>query len=592
MWAHGLAVCVVLGALGATSLARAHPFSGYEEESVRLALEEVHRELDPAPEHKWVEAVDVVTLDVVERRDPAPRFLNWFHATSRASVIRREMLIGVGDRYDTALVEETERNLRVRQLSVVLVVPTKGSAQDRVRLLAVTKDVWSLRVNWEPVFVNGRLYSLFLQPSEENFLGRHKTVNTNLVLTPATYTVGLGFVDPRIGGTRLQTRATANLIVNCRTGGVEGSTGSFEYGKPLYSAHTRWAWVASTAWSQNVVRPGGTVGRSICSDDRPVSVELPGAPAHVPIPYQYRQDVLVGQFSALRSFGVAGKNDLSFGVEASRRIFAAPDLSSQPRAVRDAFDTLLPVSDQRLSPFVQLHAYPNRYLRVLDFETLGLQEDHALGHDVWLKAYPAARALGSTRDLAGLYTGVGYTVPVLDGLIRAYASSTIELSRVAQSDAQVVVGTRAVTPRLPFGRIIVDAVLLDRYANYLNPSQSLGGTTRLRGYRASAFVGPDVVVANLEVRSRPVEVLSVQIGAVAFYDVGDAFHDFGAMRLRHGVGGGLRFLIPELDRTVFRIDAGFPLDPRDPAAEMTVIAAFRQAFVMPDLSHPTPVLAP
>jgi hypothetical protein len=587
-----IAVWLALGVLGAATPARAHPLSGYEKESLGLALAQAHQEIDPAPEHKWIDGVDVVTLEVIERRDPAPRFLNWFHATSRASVIRREMLIGVGDRYDTALVEETERNLRVRQLSVVLVVPTKGSAPDRVRLLTVTKDVWSLRVNWEPVFVNGRLYSLFLQPSEENFLGRHKTVNANIFLTPATYTLGLGYSDPRIGGTRLETKVNANLIFNCRTGGVEGSTGSFEYGKPLYSTRTKWAWIASTVWSQNTVRPGGTIGRSVCSNDQPVSVDLRGVPPHTPIPYQYRQDVLLGQFSALRSFGVATKNDLSFGVEASRRVFQPPDVSAQPRAVQDAFQRLIPVSDQRLSPFVQVHAYPNRYLRVLDFETLGLQEDYALGHDVWLKAYPAARALGSTRSLVGLHSGVGYTAAVVDGLVRGYASSTIEMSRATESDAQVVVGTRVVTPRLPFGRAVVDAVVLDRYANYLNPSQSLGGTTRLRGYRAAAFVGPDVVALNLEIRSRPVEILSVQVGAVAFYDVGDAFRDWSAMKLRHGVGGGLRFLIPELDRAVFRIDVGFPLDPRDPAAEATVIAAFRQAFVMPDLGHPVPVLTP
>src|SRR5260221_1557548 len=168
MSSRRLASWLLAGALGAALPAKAHPLSDYERESVRLALEKASAEVDPAPDHKWIEGIDVVTLDVIEPRDPAPGFLNWFHATTRPRIIEREMLAQVGDRYDPALVEETERNLRVRQLSVVLIVATKGSAPDRVRLLVVTKDVWSLRVNWEPVFVNGRLQSLYLQPSEEN----------------------------------------------------------------------------------------------------------------------------------------------------------------------------------------------------------------------------------------------------------------------------------------------------------------------------------------------------------------------------------------------------------------------------------------
>lgn len=584
-----LAVWLAAWALGAVLVCRgasAHPLSDYEKESLRIALDEVGAELDPAPGHKWIEGIDVVTLDVIERRDPAPGFLNWFHVTSRPRVVEREMLLGVGDRYDQELVEETERNLRVRQASVVLVMPTKGSLPDRVRLLVVTKDVWSLRINWEPVLVNGHLQSLYLQPSEENLFGRHKILNANVFLDRATYSLGLGFVDPRIGGSRLQAAVSANVVWNCRTNEVEGSNGTFLYGKPLYSTRTKWAWTTAASWNQGIVRPAGTIGQSICSGDHAVGLDFKATPVRDDVPYQYRRDNLASQFSAVRSFGVETKTDVSFGLEADRRVYQPPDLSTRPAVVQEAFRALLPVSDTRLSPFAQVHAYPNRFLRVLDFEALGLQEDYRLGYDLWLRAYPALRAVGSTRNLMGLYGGVGYTVPLADGLARAYAASKVELSRPETTDGQVLAGARVVTPRLPFGRVVLDGYVLDRFDNYLNPTLSLGGTGRLRGYQTLAFVGPNVVVSNVEVRTRPLEIFSVQVGAVAFYDVGDAFRDFQAMSLKHGAGAGLRFLLPQIERAVFRIDVGFPLNRHDPAAETSVIAQFRQAFSMPELSSP------
>jgi hypothetical protein len=567
---------------------RAAPaLSDYEKESIRFALEEVGGTIDPEPDGKPIEGVDFVTLEVFERRDPLPGFLNWFHATSRPKVIERELLLHSGDRYDVARVEETERNLRAkRQLSVVLIVPTKGKDPSRVRLLVITKDVWSLRVNWDLTFVNGRVQTLVLQPSEENLFGRHKTLNANVVFERPTYTLGVGFVDPRIGGSRLATAMTENIVFNCRTGRAEGSYGSFTYGKPLYSARTKWSWVAAAAWAEDIVRPAGTLGQSVCSDDRAVALDFASTRGQDAVPYQYREDVVRGQISATRSFGIETKNDVSFGLETNRREFEPPDLSGRPPSVQSGFMRLLPVNDTRISPFVQLHGYENRYLRVLDFETLGLQEDYALGHDVWLRGYPGAQALGSTRNLVGVFSGLGYTLGVLDGLARVYVASTVELSSRNQTDAVVEAAVRLVTPRLPFGRLLWDGRVIDRYRNYLNPSQVLGGTTRLRGYRTAAFVGPDALVSNVELRSRPIEILSVQVGAAAFYDVGDAFRGFSNLTLKHGAGAGLRFAFPQIQRSVFRIDLGFPLDRGDPAAETTLIAQFEQAFTVPQVLPP------
>jgi hypothetical protein len=223
---------------------------------------------------------------------------------------------------------------------------------------------------------------------------------------------------------------------------------------------------------------------------------------------------------------------------------------------------------------------------VLDFETLGLQEDFRLGHDVWLRAYPALKAAGSSRDLIGVYSGVSYTLPIADGLVRPYVKSVIEVAREeSQSDAEITVGGRFMSPRFFFGRLVVDGLVLDRYRNYLNPLVALGGTDRLRGYAPQAFVGANAAVVNFELRSRPIQILTVQVGVAAFYDVGDAGPDMAHLDLKHGAGGGIRLAFPQIQRSVFRVDFGAPLQ-RDPYGEATVIARFEQAFDVPALTSP------
>ncbi|MGZ5966840.1 MAG: BamA/TamA family outer membrane protein, partial [Polyangiales bacterium] len=84
-----------------------HEYSPYEKETIVNALAETQREIEPAPEGKIVEGVDVVTLEVFEKRDPIPRFLNVFHYTSRHYAIERELLLKPGQPYSQVVVDET-----------------------------------------------------------------------------------------------------------------------------------------------------------------------------------------------------------------------------------------------------------------------------------------------------------------------------------------------------------------------------------------------------------------------------------------------------------------------------------------------------
>jgi hypothetical protein len=85
----------------------------------------------------------------------------------------------------------------------------------------------------------------------------------------------------------------------------------------------------------------------------------------------------------------------------------------------------------------------------------------------------------------------------------------------------------------------------------------LGGDSGLRGYAIGDFFGTSELVGHVELRTVPAAIFSQRFGGLVFYDVGDAAPSFGQMLAKHDVGFGLRWLIPQLNSTVIRIDWAF-----------------------------------
>src|SRR4051812_20652940 len=103
-------------------------YSALEQSVIGQKLAERGLTLEPAPEGKRIEGIDIARMDVFDERDPMPDFVNLLHVTTRERVIRRELLLEPGMPYREVLAAETARNLReLVQLSIVLIVPTRGS---------------------------------------------------------------------------------------------------------------------------------------------------------------------------------------------------------------------------------------------------------------------------------------------------------------------------------------------------------------------------------------------------------------------------------------------------------------------------------
>jgi hypothetical protein len=572
-------------------------YSKYEQETIDEVLRDQRTKLDAAPEGKIVEGLDIVPLEVFEQRDPLPGFVNIFHTTTRKYVIARQVLQDVDAPYDQALVDETARNLRTNaQLSIVLCLAVVGSAPDRVRLLVITKDVWSLRYNEDLVAGSYGLQEYSAEATEENLAGTQQVVLARFIYLPKSYTLGTEFFSPRVNGRWITLGADANLVINRDTGNTEGTYGTVGASRPLYSTSTAWAAALTTNWINDVARRYQNAqvvnfygGPPLINGARPVSTDL--------IPYEFRQRVLVNTAGITRSYGNEHKTDLSFGAEMNVHAYQDEDdlTGRDPAAVRQFNSSVLPVSDTRVGPFVQLRHYENRFANLLDADTLALQENYRLGFDLWGRVYPVLRGFGSSRDFIGTYAAAQYSAQLGDGLVRG----SVELLNEFQtgdnqadnriSDASIDASLRIMTPRLGIGRILFDSSVYNRYRNFSNELTFLGSDSRLRGYPTSFLSGKDFVVSNLEFRSRSIEILSCQIAGAIFYDLGDAFNGYDHLRPYDAAGFGLRALFPQLDRTVFRVDVGFPLArplPADstgiPIAPVAFTFAFRQAFGVPN----------
>ncbi len=528
-------------------------YSPYERFAIDAALRAYKTSVDPAPEGKTLEGIDIVTLDVFEKRDPLPYpdFFDLFHTTTKHYVILREVLLVPGQPYRQSLVDDSVRHLAtLPQLSVVLGIPTRGSTPDRVRLLVITKDVWSLRPNWNFQLTNGGILSLSAQPAETNVAGTHTIAFLNFLLNPAQLVFGAGYTNYRLDGTRVTIQPTANIVLDRSTGAAEGTYGGLVAGQPLYSPRTEWAWDASVGWTNFIYY------RFFNSYTDPATNQT--------MPFAFRGQLYDTQYTLTRSFGWSWKQDVTVGVSLARNQYnedSIPGISgvASPRTISDFETAYAPVSDTRVGPFVQYHTYTKSYVRLHDFETLGLAEDFRLGQEAFVNLYPVTQALGSSRNFFGVDAAALYTLPMGDGLARASVESITEAQVDGLPDASIEPSLHVVSPTALIGRFVFDAHLLYRYRNYMNQLSFLGGDSRLRGYPTQEFAGKDMVNANLEFRTRAVDIFTAQVGLVGFYDLGDAFSGFPALRPYDSLGVGGRILFPQLDRLVARFDVGFPM---------------------------------
>jgi hypothetical protein len=566
------AVAFLTVALGAP-VARAQserPLSRLEQESVDEALAALGLAIDPHPTGKTIGAVYVVNQDVFSRRDWYFQLLNIFHRTTRDYILRRELLFKEGRPYDQALVEESMRNLQSppsvtlatgvplsppELSSVVAIVPVAARTPGKVDVLAVTRDVWSLRFNTNFEFQQNTLSLLDTSLSENNLFGWRKYLSFGFTLDLGKYALGPEYFDPNILGTRMQLYANAEAYYTRGTNDYEGNSEIVSLVYPLYSLASRWGAALSFSHQNAVLREfrGAAVA----------PVPLASDPT-VLLPDIFRRQYLIFDGGVTRSFGSDFIQRIKLGYRFDDRHSLPVEASAYGNATPAQIDELVseyaPISERRSEPYLAYSMFEARYGVFRDLNTFDLRENAQLGPAITAAVAYGAPELGADLRAVPLSASAGWTFAPHGGLARASVTGSMRLYNNQAIDQAIEATGYYASPIIHrLLRVVVsgkaDAVRSDtRHTRFF-----LGGDNGLRGYVIGEFPGTSQAVGHVEVRSMPLAIWSQRFGTVLFVDAGDASSSLWALTLRTDAGIGLRWLIPQLNSAVLRVDWAVPL---------------------------------
>lgn len=547
---------------------------GYEEELVRWGLSLHGREREPQPEGKRIEEVLIASENIFAAGDPYPALLNLFHLRTKEEVIRRELLLFPGQPYQEELAGETERNLRrLFILAVAQVVPVKGKAGG-VSVLVVTRDRWSLRLNSDFSFVGRLLRYLRLRPTEQNFLGLNRQLALDGVLKLDTLQLGQLYQDNRVLGQELLFGETASLVLNRRSLAPEGTLGQAVLGRPLLSLESSWGFSLEALWRLYRRRIFGAADLLLLSG--------PGG-AKVPLEYDLRD--LEGSALYTRSFGRKLKLNLSGGVGGHARRYAAPrDTGLAEELGRWLEENQLPRSEKAAYLAAQLQAYQAEYQVLRGVDGFALSEDFRMGPSCLLVAHLAQPFLFAGSRFAEVGAQARYRLGWREGLATLSAAGAVrhQPEQGGWVNQRLATELSLISPPLEGGRAVLRLLLDLRRASLDKEPFLLGGGNGLRGAPANSLSGPNLLLWNLEYRTRPVEFHTLYLGFVLYYDAGAAFERTPV--LTHTVGLGARLLFPQFNQDTVRVDFGaMPSSPEglaDPlSASYGQVTDYRPGFL-------------
>jgi hypothetical protein len=131
-----------------------------------------------------------------DERSWLARLANKLHFQTKPAIIRRELLFRVGQPYDSALVAESERNLRslglFRHVQIDSVRTPAG-----LMLRVLTKDGWSTQADWRFRSTGGEV-AFTIGLVETNLLGTASAAAVRYRKDPDRSTVGIAFRRPRL----------------------------------------------------------------------------------------------------------------------------------------------------------------------------------------------------------------------------------------------------------------------------------------------------------------------------------------------------------------------------------------------------------
>lgn len=487
---------------------------------------------------KYISSIRIERLNVFPKIPGKPIFLyelaNRLHVVTRESVIRNMLLFKVGDRYDTEILEDSERNLRALAFLGAVDISEQVAAPDSVNVIVRTQDQWSTLVSY--ILNRGGGRTIFGGTVEEfNFLGYGKRLFAEVSHEVSEGTqFAFTYKDPQFLYSRWTTKAT---VVT----GPFIDTFSAEMIRPFFSLDTKWAGGISVSTTNQLLRlfeQGEEVSRLQLESD---ALQLTGGRAWG------------GRFH---------KQRLQLSYRLQRRDFTALDtLTTSPIPDDELIHgTTLGLTLENLS-FVE-ETQIDKFVRTEDV-TLGNRTTVNIGRTGL--PIPA----GIKRFELSVSRREAHRISK-----RQYLFGALTFQTLFDKDTIGSMRLQYYNKRLPHQTVAVN-IELDVSENLEASRQFLlGGDSGLRGYSAREFSGTKRFLFNFEDRIfTPITILTVAIGGVVFFDAGHVWQEeenIGLTDLNASIGIGLRLGYTKSPNSrVGRIDFAWPLS-RDSGFGVTI----------------------
>jgi hypothetical protein len=276
------------------------------------------------------------------------------------------------------------------------------------------------------------------------------------------------------------------------------------------------------------------------------------------VPFTYRRRALLLDGHVVRSFGRSAIQRVTAGYRVDRRLSRSvfADDPALPTLGDDFLAAWAPPSETRSEPYLRYELHVARYAVSRDLDTFDLRENRRLGPLLALELAAGLPGLGADFVAYPMSATVGWSVaPGGTGfaLGQVQTSARLRSGRLIDQRLSAVLFF-ASPPIAGAGRVVLAATTSAVRADTYRTRRFLGGDSGLRGYQIGEFQGPIDFAAHAEIRTAPLAFRSQRVGAVLFYDVGHAAASFAELHPHHDVGIGLRWLIPQLNSSVVRID--------------------------------------
>jgi hypothetical protein len=478
-----------------------------------------------AKEATRLKAVEIHTSDVFpksESRGLIPTLLNGLHITTRPGVVRRELLLSPGERFDSAKAAETERGLRALQIFRRVRVDSVRTDSGLV-LRVETQDAFTTRVEGS-IEGSDQSSTWWIALNELNLFGTATRVGVRYRKTPDRDAITTSFqrsrlVDGRIG---------VSALYDAR------SDGRMVYGVmwlPYFSLASPASWyVSGEERSERIFR------------------FFEGAPRATDTLQRRFWLARAGIGRAVRS-GSGGY--LRVGVDGQLR---RDDYSVDRRQ-----DTLAHTVTGALTSYVRWRAA--RYLVSRDFVGIGRQEDVDLSTEVELSLGVAPTAFGYRDDgvVPGvrIQSGTGWR----GGFARVIGSALGRITDAGKLDSgSVHLGGMMVLK--PTARQM--AVFHAARGWQKNPMPGgefdLGLGLGPRGFRQHFFTGDRAFLIGAEYRYLLTDnfLRTAGIGLAGFAEYGGAWYSGAPRRTGYSAGIGLRFgLTVASDLSPARLDLAY-----------------------------------